>query len=66
MEWIKIEDRLPEEGKLVLRYGKDFCKYDVDYIITFDNPNEPYVWASVCSDENLKITHWMELPTPPS
>lgn len=65
MEWISVKDRLPEEGVLVLRYGNDVKKFDVDYIITFDHPHEPYIWARLLVDEYLKVTHWMPLPEPP-
>lgn len=64
MEWIKIEDKLPEQGKEVLvwsdRYGLTFAtfvdenkygtiwRYQGDHIVTFNAPS-----------------HWMPSPSRP-
>ena len=65
MEWISVKDHLPEEGKVVLRYGNNIEKYEVDYIVTFDEREPSYIWAGVLVDDYLKVTHWMPLPEPP-
>jgi hypothetical protein len=67
MDWISVKDRLPPEGELVLRYGKILDRYQVDYVILFEDSSEPYpyIWASTLYDECVRITHWMPLPLPP-
>lgn len=62
-EWIGVEERLPEEGVLVLihRTGE---RLSVDYLI--DLSPEPSIWACLRHDEMYKVTHWMPLPESPN
>ncbi len=63
--WIPVEERLPEDGKMVLLAVKDDCP-DTGW-------NEVGVWwqgkwfdskGPVCSD--ITVSHWMPLPLSPS
>ncbi len=65
MEWIDVNDELPEEGEHVLTYIKDGF-YAVDYLIISPVPPAPYVWGCQLYDEWEVVTHWMPLPFPPS
>lgn len=58
--WIIVEDRLPEEGVMVLCFNAEYVR--------------PYFVASWCPEEGwfidvdgyvYVITHWMPLPEPP-
>jgi hypothetical protein len=53
MEWISVEDRLPEEGDVVLTFSKNGGRA----VRKFDNGQFGYY------DD---ITHWMPLPDPPN
>lgn len=75
MEWISVEDRLPEIGREVIVYrpykdvGKQItalCRY-----IRYEEATD-YFWDNNYpgSGENIhtmsaRITHWMPLPDPP-
>jgi hypothetical protein len=58
MEWISIEDRLPERYESVLIYHTFEGGYIEVGCITDTG------WYSSCLKKN-KVTHWMELPNPP-
>ena len=59
MEWISVEDRLPERGSMVLVYG-GIAIYQGDntwYSITaIDWPGRLISW---------NVKHWMPIPEPP-
>ena len=61
MEWIKVEDRLPEDYQVVIIcMTLPFNKTKV----TSDEYNGSYwVYAELIMHE--KVTHWMSLPEPP-
>ena len=68
MEWISVEDRLPEKNKVVIgcvadRYsltGKVSLSI-VCYYGIFDG------WQALDDDEDsLDVTHWMLMPEPPT
>lgn len=67
MEWISVKKALPEEGELVLTIDsrESLEQYRVDYIIKFENIEEPYIWAYRLCDDWEDVTHWMPLPKPP-
>lgn len=68
MEWISVNDRLPEDMKEIMFWGR--CK---DY--HKDTPNSAFIGVLKDSDntmtwhslgyEVLNVTHWMPLPEPP-
>jgi len=62
MEWIRVEDRLPEEYVRVLTYLKNDDIYRIDYVIFFGkNP----MWCCTLERENYKVTHWVPITEPP-
>ena len=79
-EWISVEERLPEDGELVLciLYG------DVNGCRVYEGAYELAMHFNACEDDgeffeeewemwdckrgevsNIKVTHWMPLPEPP-
>ncbi len=78
MEWISVKDRMPEEGKDVLLYGKlehqeDFDIHkavfhkdvDVNDEINKKRYSESQFWEADWGYDFDKVTHWMPLPKPP-
>jgi hypothetical protein len=63
MNWIKVEDKLPEEGQeVIMTYN--------DLVLTgeFLEGKFFYFWSSkygMAQEEQEGITHWMPLPNPP-
>lgn len=73
MEWISVEDRLPEEGVEVLTIEDvhalttdnshiEYKEYRLDFIAKFENE---VIWARRLENEYDRVTHWMPLPEPP-
>ena len=78
MEWISVEDRLPEPEKDCLisngvHVGVGY--YEAEYFA--EDPEDPLQYSSDCwhqEGSNLKtcnsgfadVTHWMPLPNPPA
>lgn len=70
MEWIKVEDELPEMYKRVLVKGDSYLvagrqpktEYEEDWGIDGD-----WMWSIVndCWCNHYNITHWMPLPPSP-
>lgn len=66
--WISVKDRLPEDFKYVLVYGKQF---QPDRGITSGHFSQKWGWYTDCDDQETgeryydEITHWMPLPNPP-
>ena len=57
-EWISVNDRLPEEGIVVIVYGRIYSErksVDIDYVDKSGN-------FHYCDKE---VTHWMPLPPLP-
>lgn len=61
MEWIKVEDRLPQKGVVVIIY-KPFD--DVLGLRTIASLEEDNRWFRGMS-QIIGVTHWMPLPEPP-
>ena len=59
-EWISVEDRLPENWKIVIVY---YHIADERYSMTSGH-YDGVSWKIDRIDEN-KVTHWQPLPTPP-
>ena len=70
MEWISVEDRLPEDDKLkVVRYGyKNGRNLGIDlsrYYLPANQIDKKYWCFDFLNTQNTKVTHWMPLPEPP-
>jgi len=69
MEWIDINDSLPEKGIKVLGFSNDAGETWMSIII--HDPYAAYDGTEVIfqNDEprvsNISVTHWMPLPEPP-
>lgn len=64
MEWISVEDKLPEYGNAVLVYtSSGICIAHIcGKTITGDKPT----WIETNGDYDFwNVTHWMPLPEPP-
>ena len=58
MEWISVEDKLPENDKSVLGFHRS-CY--VSMVFHAQEGSFREMWG----DTDLYITHWMPLPKPP-
>lgn len=71
MEWIDVNDRLPDQFN---KFG------DTDYVLAFSNNTQVVAWynyeddkwevahhfaSSEPLDRHNKVTHWIPLPEPP-
>ena len=69
MEWISVEDRLPEDTKLkVVRYGKNGLHIGIalSHYYLPANQKTRYFWDfDFLSTQGTKVTHWVSLPEPP-
>ncbi len=73
--WNKVEDKLPKEWDRVLVYGH-FSQVSSTYNhvmmgswhSSYDENDVIVVyWTHASRDgDNIEVTHWMELPEPPS
>jgi hypothetical protein len=62
-KWIRVEDRLPEENKYVILFGKgnrQFTSLFNSGVFLAYNPFNDIV------EECEEVTHWMPLPTSPT
>jgi hypothetical protein len=67
MEWIKVEDRLPNQEEQVIAYVKghpspiQMLAYEGGVLKTW------YCWVEDNDiTEFYQVTHWVELPEPPN
>ncbi len=70
MNWISVQERLPEPQSCVLVHIRD-CRsfgwtYNVEIGFMKNNKwREPYL-GKVIEDKDIKVTHWMPLPDSPT
>ena len=57
-EWIKVEDRLPDEGANVLTADK------IGRVYHCTHRRNKFKLMFHC-DDHSRVTHWMPLPDPP-
>jgi len=67
MEWISVNERLPEERVRVLTCGDDPVEGPFTLIGFWEPASRfgPAGWHLPCFAEFGPVTHWMPLPTPP-
>ena len=75
MEWIKVEDRLPDLGVNVLAMEKNHTEIGVYALCEMADDNNELCtpWCNCYGDVNgdaefddeYVVTHWMPLPEPP-
>jgi len=67
VNWIDVNKQLPSEGVKVLTYDIKSKECRIDYLVHFEDGDPPTdYWACILIDDHNKVTHWMELPAPPS
>lgn len=65
MEWINIKDRLPAEGEPVIVW--ESTGMTIAHLLGFSSDSRKPEWIESfgnCSFQS--VTHWMELPKPPT
>lgn len=63
-EWVRVEERLPENGQIVLFHQKDGFIYCAEYFVGKELMSPE--WFIDNDSWNAKVvTHWMPLPAPP-
>ena len=62
MEWISVNDRLPEDGENVIACDKERAVCEAIY-----DKDGKFYWSGFWGDwcDVLEATHWMPLPEPP-
>lgn len=63
MEWISVEDRLPEAMPVIIYEPHCRGNEDKGICVTYETTKEELLERK--SDGSLWITHWMPLPDPP-
>lgn len=67
MQWVSVEDRLPDQPEEIIDVERYWCALECGLceLVTFAHTTSGYhefIWNDcICS----KITHWMPLPKPP-
>lgn len=62
LDWIKVEDRLPEDEHILIYDGENISIgfFDGLHFRDYMNQDDMSVYS------NLNVTHWMPLPEPPT
>lgn len=63
-EWVSVEERLPENGQIVLFHQKDGFIYCAEYFAGNALMSPGWFIDNDCWDAK-EVTHWMPLPAPP-
>lgn len=63
-EWISVDEKLPENGQVVLFYQKDGFIYCAEYFAG-NALMSPGWFIDNDSWDAKEVTHWMPLPEPP-
>lgn len=61
MNWVSVNDRLPEDWKEVLTFDVDGY-YKINYALR-SQKDGGHIWGM--SHEPERVTHWIELPEQP-
>jgi len=62
MEWIAVDDRLPDRHTNVIGYDAFYGKINIAEITPYgDGDRLIFLWNDDCN-----ITHWQPLPEPPN
>lgn len=57
IEWISVDERLPEDNERVLCFDPTLAESNLGAV------SVQFGWC--CKRRNLSVTHWMPLPEPP-
>lgn len=66
--WIRVEDRLPEEPCEVLVFKSNGRVFLMSFHAPFDRGERVFQWWGFGKwlDQHNQVTHWMPLPEPPT
>ena len=72
-EWTSIEEKLPEESPVLVRYigqffGEPDPRIDIGYYDNpedYENPDDGQGWLFWRNEQPITVTHWMKLPELP-
>ena len=71
-KWISVEDRLPEDGELVLVLASGKPCENITLVDAYEmaeysrDNNRGWILETYPMWEDAKVTHWMPLPEPPA
>jgi hypothetical protein len=67
MEWISVNERMPESRKMVLVFAKGMNTLTGIRMASYDKtePASMY-WHGIIMGHERGVTHWMPLPDPPA
>jgi hypothetical protein len=68
MEWIRVEDRSPEKGQIVVAW---LARTQEPVCVRFDIDRLGPIWTELVAVDRYSaredlISHWMPLPEPPN
>ena len=63
-EWVSVEERLPENGQIVLFHQKDGFIYCAEYFVGKELMSPEWIIDNYSWNAKV-VTHWMPLPAPP-
>ena len=63
--WVRCEEDMPKEMKVVVTYGKGCVSFGYYMLLyDYDTDKEVCEWVDTHSNR-MEVTHWMPLPEPP-
>ncbi len=66
LKWISVEDRLPDEGDIILAWNRTVQECRVRILGEDEDWYSEYRHSTMnLKSEKENITHWMSLPEPP-
>lgn len=66
MNWISVENKLPEGGKTVIACDRPFSDLTFIKMYIYSEENEGWYQSCMPGEPADNITHWMPLPEPPT
>lgn len=63
-EWVRVEERLPEDRQIVLFHQKDGFIYCAEHLAGVKDLPPAWLIDNDCWEAE-EVTHWMPLPKPP-
>lgn len=70
MEWIRVQDKLPEKySRVLVTNGKEVCIHYKQSGVNFEDERGYDLYCGShydnCRIDEGEVTHWMPLPEPP-
>ena len=72
MAWIKVTDRMPPNGMMLIVTVEINGKKMVEYDVAWNNRKQEWAWVKFgkqpeygsLKNSPIKVTHWMPMPKP--